>query len=209
MRPRYSNRQTRLAEERFAAAIAERLGCEVELSTDPYRTIDARLLRGDSVFGYAELKVRQYRSDAFETYLIGATKLDALARLGQSEAVKALLAVRWRDVDGLCEVDADHGLEPQMGGRKDRGDAQDREPCYFIPITQFQTWDRPDPSNAMARYNEAMQSLRQAKTIAQVNARAKSLLNFVQELDESPVHYPLAHHIRNLAAYRRIMIGGS
>ncbi|AGH16027.1 hypothetical protein DVVG_00041 [Dunaliella viridis virus SI2] len=54
--------------------------------------------------------------------------------------------------------------------------------------------------------DHALNRLRACRTIEQVNAAARELGPFVQDLAEDPIHYPRAHHIRNLAAYRRLSI---
>ena len=52
----------------------------------------------------------------------------------------------------------------------------------------------------------ALERLRYCRTIEQVNVAARELGAFVQDVSEHPAHYPRAHHIKNLAAYRRWQI---
>lgn len=66
---------------------------------------------------------------------------------------------------------------------------------------------RKKPAKASPENVEAaLDMLRQAKTIEQVNARARALSGFVQLLDESPTLHVRAIHIRNMAQYRRLCI---
>lgn len=84
----------------------------------------------------AEIKCRPFSRELYPSYLIGDRKVLALETAATILRVRPLLVVRWSDAAGWIDV-TDQPYESQMGGRRDRADDKDIEPCRFYPIQRF------------------------------------------------------------------------
>jgi len=104
--------------------------------------LDYTLTRGGRVTAFVEIKCRTIPSWTYETYMISLAKVLRAKGLGNSVGVPALLVVRWNDVVGYIDL-RPIALDVQVGGRTDRGDAQDIEPVCMIPIKDFTHCMRP------------------------------------------------------------------
>ncbi len=102
----------------------------------------------EEVTGLIEIKMRNFRSNAFPSYMVSLHKWIALTRLHESLRIPVLLIVRWEDVTGICNC---HQRVPFMikwkGRFKDQRDDQDQEPCAMLPLDQFRRVDiKPVPA---------------------------------------------------------------
>ena len=92
-----------------------------ELGKLPIRYgIDYAFLRNGEVVGFAELKCRANKMQAYPSYMISLGKIMSARMLHHVTRVPIVLAVEWQDRTGW-----------------DRGDAQDIEPVALIPINKF------------------------------------------------------------------------
>ena len=91
-----------------------------------------------------EVKVRNYELKKLPDLFISAHKLQRMAEFYATTNIKTYLLVQ--ALDGLFYTHIDlHRLHfwtsqgcVRMAGRKDRDDWQDIEPCFHIPISDFQ-----------------------------------------------------------------------
>lgn len=72
----------------------------------------------------------------FSHYMIDFVKWKKLREISAELSIHAFLLVEF--ADGFYLVDAEcPDVEVGIGGREDRGDAMDLEPCAFIPTEHF------------------------------------------------------------------------
>jgi len=86
---------------------------------------------------WLEVKCRNNPKGKYPTYMLGLGKFIDMMNLQSASQIRALLAVRWADQVGVLAIQAP--IEVMIGGRTDRGDPQDREPCVFFPVSSFAT----------------------------------------------------------------------
>jgi len=103
--------------------------------------LDYALSRGKSIKAFLEIKVRNYRKDAFEDYMISMDKVLTARRYSDFAKVPSLLAVEWLDASGFIDLGTMKNFSLGFGGRTDRGDSEDTEPVVLIPISDFSCID--------------------------------------------------------------------
>lgn len=89
---------------------------------------------------FVELKRRACKRHKYPTYMLSLDKWLAGLTMESGTNLPFILIVDWEDEIGFLkcsEVVAQ--INVNMGGRKDRGDAQDIEPVVHIPIYLFET----------------------------------------------------------------------
>lgn len=99
---------------------------------------DASFWRAGERVAIGEVKVRTCTMDAYTTYMISKGKVDHL--IMRWHPIPIFLIVKWKG-DGIHWVRlSDNNTcnwRVMDGGRKDRDDEKDIEPCYHIPIGEF------------------------------------------------------------------------
>ena len=92
--------------------------------------------RGDQAVAVIEYKNRPHDSTRFPTYLLSVHKWMSMRSLANTIGVPAILVVEF--VDGMrhCTLE-DEMATTAWAGRRDRGDADDLEPCMMIPMDRF------------------------------------------------------------------------
>lgn len=138
MRPRYETSRDRSEEVAVAARLAELFGLSPKKLPESY-TVDYALIDGGGVVKLlVEVKRRKVRWNTYPTLLLSMRKVDVARGMSDRSGLPALLAVQWDDRLGLVRLRED---EPPgritYGGRQDRRDWQDLEPCYQIPLDAF------------------------------------------------------------------------
>jgi hypothetical protein len=103
--------------------------------------LDYALFRGESIRAFLEIKVRNYRKDAFEDYMISMDKVLTARIYSDFAKVPSILAVQWLDTSGFIDLGTLKNFSLGFGGRTDREDSQDREPVVLIPISDFSCID--------------------------------------------------------------------
>ena len=89
---------------------------------------------------FVELKRRARKRHKYPTYMISLDKWVAGMSLQATTNLPFILIVDWEDEIGYLKCfEANQETTINMGGRKDRGDAQDIEPVVHIPIYLFET----------------------------------------------------------------------
>jgi Holliday junction resolvase len=110
--------------------------CSVGACPKAY-AVDLVLHRGLDVVALVEVKCRTYMPPD-RTLWISAHKWADLIRLSEATSVPAFLAVHFYG-HGLYVIAASRRrFRTILGGRRDRGDAQDIEPEIEIPLSAFE-----------------------------------------------------------------------
>jgi hypothetical protein len=96
---------------------------------------DYMAIRGGKLVAALEVKVRSHDMDTYPTYMVSAEKVVKLRNLRQLLGVPVLLVVSFNGRIATLDVKAEG--EMGMGGRTDRQDPNDQEPCLFFPVAAF------------------------------------------------------------------------
>ena len=134
MRPVYENEFDRSNEE-YIKDYLEANGEFTYEKSDPFAPIDGLLLREGKPVAAIEIKARTNASDKYPTYMISASKANSMLQISWEDNIMPLLVVRF--TDGVFAVVIRKGYEKRLGGRYDRNDSYDVEPCVYIPMTEF------------------------------------------------------------------------
>lgn len=141
MRPLYESAVTRAAEEALARAVADAWRAQaVKIGATVY-PVDYALVRDGRVAALAEFKCRRYplaKLDRMGGFMLSLHKWIAIVQHAEAGGVPVFLVIE--DGDGAVWWHRPRGAEHDgvvMGGRKDRGDAQDIEPVILLRASRF------------------------------------------------------------------------
>jgi len=89
---------------------------------------------------FIEVKNRACKRHKYQTFMISLEKWVTGLAFESTTTLPFIIVVNWDDEIGYLKC-SDHiaGISVNMGGRTDRGDAQDIEPVVHIPIYLFKT----------------------------------------------------------------------
>ena len=135
MRPVYENSTTLAAEDRLASKLSDQWSCKTTKLGRKYK-VDYALSRGGVIYAWAELKKRNIPSNRYSEYMLSLDKYLTAQTLAQQTDTKCLLVVEFSDCVLYTDL-ATVKFRLGMGGRKDRGDPEDYEPCCWMPLDQF------------------------------------------------------------------------
>lgn len=135
MRPTYETEADLRNEREIISALNEHWQTKSTKLPRSYG-LDYTLTRAGQVTAFVEIKCRTVPLWQYDTYMISLAKVLKAKSLGSNVGVPALLVVRWNDMVGYIDLRS-IDLDVQVGGRTDRGDAQDIEPVCMIPVEQF------------------------------------------------------------------------
>jgi len=135
MRPIYENSTTLAAETKLADKLSQCWECKPIKLGRKYK-IDYALSRSGVIYAWAELKKRNMPSDRYDEYMLSLDKYLTAQTLAQQTGTKCFLVVEFTDRIVYADL-ADVEFRLGMGGRKDRGDPEDYEPCCWMPLRQF------------------------------------------------------------------------
>jgi hypothetical protein len=102
--------------------------------------IDYAIMRDNEIVAVAEVKCRDYSAQRIAElggYMIGAHKLLAGITISEVFQVPFLLVIRLLDQVYFARINRSVHMRLVLGGRVDRNDIQDIEPCALIPMTSF------------------------------------------------------------------------
>ena len=142
MRPTYETEQDRAREARVGQYLSDRWACQV-FKLKPYYGVDYAVFTEGRMRGVMEIKCRTYTSqqlDGMGGLILSAHKW---ANAAQWHSVHKMAFVLALDLpDGLFTLtvtpdDAWPVYPLILGGRTDRGDEHDIEPCCLIPMSGF------------------------------------------------------------------------
>jgi hypothetical protein len=141
-RPIYETKSDRQNEKTIASYLEKRWGCEADKLKIACE-IDYSLTRGGKIVGVMEIKCRKYDYNTLEGWgglILSAHKWQAAKRWKETHNITFILAVGLLDGIFVLLVRASDNwpqLELVTGGRTDRSDPQDIEPCVLIPMKLF------------------------------------------------------------------------
>jgi len=135
MRPIYEKTEDRNRERAVFQLLSKKLNC-VCITTPKLSRIDRLICtKKGKLKAIVELKIRTNKHDAYPTYMLSAAKYKKMLSLADALKVHALLLVKYADKIRMVKLEEEYQLS--IGGRTDRGDAQDIEECVYIPIKDF------------------------------------------------------------------------
>jgi hypothetical protein len=91
-----------------------------------------------------EIKCRDNAKRQYNTLILSLAKWNMGARYYDTNGLSFLVVARWTDGVFVHQYSPKNGYHITMGGRTDRGDAQDIEPVIHIPISNFTRADKVD-----------------------------------------------------------------
>jgi hypothetical protein len=141
-RPLYETGADRQNERAVARALEKRWGY-VAYKLKPACEMDYALTRDGVVVAVMEIKCRKYPYKTIDEWgglILSAHKWQAAMRWKDTHSIAFILALGLPD--GLYVLSVLKGDKPPyinliMGGRTDRNDPQDTEPCVLIPMSMF------------------------------------------------------------------------
>ena len=137
MRPMYESANDLKNEEAVKKFIEDKHGVTLEKLPIKYR-LDYAAFTDGLVTSFIEVKCRTFERNKYPSAMLSADKFMAAQTLMSTFDLPAHLVVRWTDCVGLFQFrNADPARYLSMGGRSDRGDAQDKDICVFIPVEAF------------------------------------------------------------------------
>lgn len=134
-RPIYENAETLSTEERLIKLIADASNSKAVKLGMKYK-MDYAMTRNGCIEGWVELKKRSFDSDKYDEYMLSLDKYMIAKKLSEDTGKPCTLVVEFNDKIFLADLSKIE-FRLGMGGRKDRGDPEDYEPCCWIPIDQF------------------------------------------------------------------------
>lgn len=135
-RPLYESPADLKNEESVLSVICEKWKSEAAKLPIKYG-VDYMLLRSGDAVASCEIKCRTNPMEQYPDYMISLGKLIDAKAIRDLTGIPFLLIIRWTDKIGYWRLPDDPKVITRMGGRTDRNDSQDVEPCAFIPIQDF------------------------------------------------------------------------
>ena len=133
-RPTYERQADRERQAEAIAVIERAWGCSAA-PTKAFYPFDYALKRR-SIVAWAEVKCRTNEHSRYPTYMLSLHKWKDGLHYESTTGLPFLIVVSF--TDGVFYHQPSKGSPSfDIGGRQDRGDAADMEPCVFIPIQQF------------------------------------------------------------------------
>ena len=138
MRPRYETAEDRRAEAEVALKVASLFQLTPRKLPEQYRVDYALLDERGYPKMFVEVKCRAVLKATYPTLILSMMKADAGRRMTAMTGLPFIVAASWKDCAGMAWINPDRPPGPlRYGGRKDRGDWQDMEPCYEIDVERF------------------------------------------------------------------------
>jgi len=145
-RPTYENEASLKSEANTAFEIEK--AWKAQLVKMPMKSkIDFLMKRASDLEpkAFIETKNRACKRHQYPTYMISLDKWVAGLNMEMHTKLPFILVVNWDDEIGYLKCNEVVGaITVNMGGRSDRGDAQDIEPVVHIPIYLFKTLVKHD-----------------------------------------------------------------
>jgi len=134
-RPTYETRENRIAEREIAKKIASAHDVYM-IKTPHYYCVDFSGVKKGKVVAFYEMKTRNYDTHQIDPIRVGVGKLAAMINLSDVTGLPAYLVYAMND--GTMTFKTTRESVRLLGivvwGRKDRGDSNDIEPSFEIPV---------------------------------------------------------------------------
>lgn len=140
MRPVYETDADRGREKRIARSVARFYNSEILWPLPMKYGADAFLKHKRSgTAAWIEIKRRFVGRDHYPTLILSVSKIKELKNLARETGTGALVCVAWNDRIGIisARLVSYRTCDIVMAGREDRNDPGDMEPCFEIPVSQF------------------------------------------------------------------------
>jgi len=138
-RPLYETQDDLTNEAAVAFAIERQWKCRLVKLSIKYG-VDFAVVRGGKIVAVAEVKCRDYSIEKIAElggYMLSAYKWSRGLQLAHDLHVPFVLFVRFLNDMYWARLTKEAPFHVAMGGRTDRGDAQDIEPCVFLNTSIF------------------------------------------------------------------------
>ena len=139
MQKTYETKKNKDNEKEIAAAIEQYMGCEM-ISAPMKWEIDYIAKRGNKIVAWVEIKQRNYTMgeiNLFGGYMLSLKKWMMAKNLYDLTGIKFALAISALDGVYVASFDCFYNQNIILGGRTDRNDSEDIEPCVLIPTNKF------------------------------------------------------------------------
>jgi hypothetical protein len=134
MRPTYETISDTRNEEEIISKVSTAWNCAV-VKTKKFYPFDYVCMRDGHATAFSEIKNRNYRHDAFPTYMFSLHKFYQCISMAKVVQKPFLLIVQFQDgIYWMCNFDV---VNVDITGRKDRADNQDIEPCCMLSMKNF------------------------------------------------------------------------
>lgn len=139
-RRRYETEQDRERERQAVLFMQRAMNWRAVHRTPRYYPCDWVVDLDGRRFGLLEVKVRDR---FYDQYMLSLHKAATLLIYSEIAGYIPMLGVQWTDKKtvGIWNPLLREYLMPGVGGRKDRGDAQDMEPIVWVPSRYAQLWE--------------------------------------------------------------------
>jgi hypothetical protein len=135
MRPIYETSLDRAREQAVRDYLMQKYACAYTPS-EKLAPFDGYLRKPDGALAaIIEIKTRKNNKNKYPTYMLSANKWEVGRRVADNLGVPFLLVVQFTDGVYVTKLKANYPIS--QGGRYDRNDARDVEPCIFIPMSDF------------------------------------------------------------------------
>lgn len=136
MRPIYETRQTLEVEANTMRQVCEVWGAKEKKLASRYQIDWAVMDHSGAMKAWAECKRRYHAFGHYDTLMLSLGKFREGRQLSLDTNMPFLLIVEWDDGIRWARASADMPAIG-LGGREDRSDPDDIEPCVFIPVEMF------------------------------------------------------------------------
>jgi len=123
-------------EVRAITRAASVLRCDGYCHLPPRYPIDFALEKARQIVFWAEVKSRTCARETYPDFFVSVGKVEALKSLQEATGIPALLVVGWTDCLGILNLPC-AGSFVAVGGRRDRGGANDIEPMVHFSVDAF------------------------------------------------------------------------
>lgn len=135
--PRYETQHDLHEEEKFRFYLRKSFGVDLNKLSEAKYELDFSMHKEKKLIGFAEFKVRSVNHDHYHTYMISLNKWIKGLELESRTGCKFRIFVCYKDGYYVYTADKDHVHILELGGRKDRNNPGDIEPCVFIDTQLF------------------------------------------------------------------------
>lgn len=136
MRPIYENAGTLAVEASTMRTACEAWGASAKKLASRYQIDWAVMATDGTMRAWAECKRRYHRFGQYDSLMVSLGKYREGRQLSLDTGMPFLLIIEWDD--GIRWMRASSDMPPiGIGGREDRSDPDDIEPCVFVPIESF------------------------------------------------------------------------
>lgn len=142
-RPLYESAADLKNEKAIVSFLEERWNCEADKLKIACE-VDYSLTKNGKIVGIMEIKCRKYdykTLDGWGGVILSAHKWQAAKRWKETHSIAFILALGLPDGVFVLRIKAGQNWPPLQlitGGRRDRNDPQDIEPCVLIPMKLFE-----------------------------------------------------------------------